>query len=50
MQARARAKGIPNFHIFGEVATGDYDPALLAGWTRRGLACGAGLCLHARGQ
>lgn len=35
MQARARARGIPNFHIFGEVATGDYDPALLAGWTRR---------------
>ncbi|MDE1917085.1 MAG: alpha-amylase [Sphingomonadales bacterium] len=35
MKARARAKGIPNFHIFGEVATGDYDPALLAGWTRR---------------
>jgi neopullulanase len=34
MQARARARGIPHFHIFGEVATGDYDPALLAGWTR----------------
>jgi glycosidase len=34
MQARARAKGIPNFHIFGEVASGDYDPALLARWTR----------------
>ena len=30
----AAAKGIPNFHIFGEVATGDYDPALLASWTR----------------
>ncbi|WP_343611567.1 alpha-amylase family glycosyl hydrolase [Novosphingobium sp.] len=35
MLARAKAKGIPNFHIFGEVATGDYDPALLANWTRR---------------
>ncbi|MBC2667977.1 alpha-amylase family glycosyl hydrolase [Novosphingobium piscinae] len=34
MQARARARGLPNFHIFGEVATGEYDPALLAGWTR----------------
>lgn len=30
----ARRKGIPNFHIFGEVATGDVDPALLARWTR----------------
>ncbi|QMW22185.1 alpha-amylase family glycosyl hydrolase [Sandaracinobacteroides saxicola] len=30
MLARAKARGIPNFHIFGEVATGDYDPALLA--------------------
>ncbi|MBN9145335.1 MULTISPECIES: alpha-amylase family glycosyl hydrolase [unclassified Novosphingobium] len=35
IQARARARGIPNFHIFGEVATGDYDPALLAGWVYR---------------
>ncbi|MGF7153026.1 alpha-amylase family glycosyl hydrolase [Novosphingobium gossypii] len=34
MLERAKAKGIPNFHIFGEVATGDYDPALLASWTR----------------
>ncbi|MGL4314827.1 MAG: alpha-amylase family glycosyl hydrolase [Sphingomonas sp.] len=34
MQARARADGIPNFHIFGEVATGDFDPALLARHTR----------------
>ncbi|MBT0671070.1 alpha-amylase [Novosphingobium profundi] len=34
MQARAHARGIPNFHIFGEVATGAYDPALLASWTR----------------
>ena len=31
----AKAKGIPNFHIFGEVATGDMDPALLAEWTVR---------------
>ena len=34
MLARAKARGIPNFHIFGEVATSDYDPALLASWTR----------------
>jgi neopullulanase len=34
MLARAKAKGIPNFHIFGEVATQDIDPALLARWTR----------------
>ena len=34
MLARAKARGIPNFHIFGEVATGEYDPALLASWTR----------------
>lgn len=34
IQARARAKGIPNFHIFGEVATGDMDPARLAAHTR----------------
>ena len=34
MKARAAAKGIPNFHIFGEVMSGDYDPALLASWTR----------------
>ena len=34
MMAKARARGIPNFHIFGEVATSDYDPALLASWTR----------------
>ncbi len=33
MLARAKAKGIPNFHIFGEVATQDIDPALLARWT-----------------
>lgn len=30
MRARAAARGIPNFHIFGEVATGDMDPARLA--------------------
>jgi glycosidase len=34
MLSRAAAKGIPNFHIFGEVATGDMDPALLARHTR----------------
>ena len=33
--AKAKEKGIPNFHIFGEVATGDMDPALLAEWTVR---------------
>lgn len=33
MQSRARTRGIPNFHIFGEVATQDVDPALLAQWT-----------------
>lgn len=34
MLERAKARGIPNFHIFGEVATGDVDPALTARWTR----------------
>ncbi len=34
MTERAAAAGIPNFHIFGEVATQDVDPALLARWTR----------------
>ncbi len=34
MLQRARAKGIPNFHIFGEVATSDMDPARLAAHTR----------------
>ena len=34
MLARARAKGIPHFHIFGEVATSDMDPARLAAHTR----------------
>jgi glycosidase len=32
--ARAKAKGIPNFHIFGEVFTGDLDVARLAAHTR----------------
>ena len=32
--ACARKKGIPNFHIFGEVATGDMDPAHTAVNTR----------------
>lgn len=32
MLERARAKGIPNFHIFGEVY--DHDPAMLARFTR----------------
>jgi glycosidase len=30
MQERARARGIPNFHIFGEVFVGDMDPAQTA--------------------
>ena len=34
MIERARAKGIPNFHIFGEVATSDMDPAHTAVNTR----------------
>ena len=34
MLARAEARGIPNFHIFGEVATEKVDPALTARWTR----------------
>ncbi len=34
MRARAAAKGIPNFHIFGEVYTGEFDPAQLARHTR----------------
>lgn len=34
MLERAKAKGIPNFHIFGEVATSDIDVALLAKHTR----------------
>jgi glycosidase len=34
VQACARKKGIPNFHIFGEVATGEMDPAHTAVNTR----------------
>jgi glycosidase len=34
MQARAAKRGIPHFHIFGEVATSDTDTALLARHTR----------------
>jgi glycosidase len=34
MLARARKDGIPNFHIFGEVATGEMDPAHTAVNTR----------------
>lgn len=34
MLDRAQAKGIPNFHIFGEVATSEIDVALLAKHTR----------------
>jgi glycosidase len=34
MRARAKAKGIPNFHIFGEVASGDYDAESQAAATR----------------
>lgn len=34
MRARAAARDIPNFYIFGEVATSDMDPALLAEHTR----------------
>ncbi|MGI8611379.1 MAG: alpha-amylase family glycosyl hydrolase [Sphingomicrobium sp.] len=35
IQARARARGIPNFHIFGEVADDDFQPGKLAQHTRR---------------
>jgi len=34
MLQRAKARGIPNFHIFGEVATSDMDPAHTAVNTR----------------
>ena len=34
MLAHARAAGIPNFHIFGEVYTGEVDPGSLAVHTR----------------
>jgi glycosidase len=35
MLKRARARGIPNFHIFGEVADPDFQPGRLALHTRR---------------
>jgi glycosidase len=34
IQAHAKAKGIPNFHIFGEVASGDIDIVTQAYYTR----------------
>ncbi len=34
IRAHAAARGIPNFHMFGEVATAEMDPALLAQHTR----------------
>ena len=34
MLKRAKARGIPHFHIFGEVFTGEMDPARLAEHTR----------------
>jgi glycosidase len=34
MQARAAARGIPNFHLFGEVFTDGFNPAQLARRTR----------------
>ena len=34
MQARAKARGIPNFHIFGEVALSSLDAGGLAAWTK----------------
>jgi glycosidase len=33
MIERAKARGIPNFHIFAEVATGEIDPGYLARWS-----------------
>ncbi|WP_375195054.1 alpha-amylase family glycosyl hydrolase [Sphingobium sp.] len=36
MQARAKARGIPNFHIFGEVAVETIDASPLAWHTREG--------------
>jgi glycosidase len=35
MLERAKARGIPNFHIFGEVADDDFQPGRLALHTRR---------------
>lgn len=34
MQARAKARGIPNFHVFGEVALSSLDAGGLAAWTK----------------
>lgn len=34
MQARAAARGIPNFHVFGEIAMGENDPGRTARHTR----------------
>lgn len=34
MRERAAARGIPNFHMFGEVSTSGFDPAELARHTR----------------
>ena len=34
MRTRAAARGVPNFHIFGEVFTNHFDPATLARHTR----------------
>ena len=33
MMQRAKARGIPNFHVFAEVATGEIDPGFLARWS-----------------
>jgi len=33
MIERAKDRGIPNFHIFAEVATGEIDPGYLARWS-----------------
>lgn len=35
IRARAKARGIPNFYIFGEVAYDDFQPGKLAQYTRR---------------
>jgi glycosidase len=34
MIERAKTGGIPNFHIFGEVASGDFEPELSQVWTQ----------------
>ena len=36
MQARAKSRGIPNFHVFGEVALSSLDAGGLAAWTKTG--------------